>query len=91
MRSEVSLARQAGERRGRLASLAVVEHLGLVGLSDSGHGGLFRALTGMDVDLASDRVLGVVNLPDARLDALAEMSASKKTVYATFQIAYLAG
>jgi hypothetical protein len=68
-----------------------VEHLGLVGLSDSGHGGLFRALTGMDVDLASDRVLGVVNLPDARLDALAEMSASKKTVYATFQIAYLPG
>ena len=63
----------------------------MVGLSDSGHGGLFRALTGMDVDLASDRVLGIVNLPDARLDALAEMSHSKQTVYATFQIAYLPG
>jgi len=68
-----------------------VEHLGLVGLSDSGHAGLFRALTGQDVDLASDRVLGMVDLPDARLDALAEMSASKKVVYATFQIAFLPG
>lgn len=68
-----------------------MEHLGLIGLADSGHGALFRALTGMDVDLASDRVLGVVHLPDARLDALSAMSASKKTVYATFQIAYLPG
>jgi len=68
-----------------------VEHLGLVGLSDSGHAALFRALTGQDVDLAADRVLGMVDLPDARLDALATMSASKKVVYATFQIAYLPG
>jgi len=89
-RRTTSLARGAG-RVARVASLAGVEHLGLVGLSDSGHAGLFRALTGMDVDLASDRVLGVVNLPDARLDALAGMSRSKKTVYATFQIAYLPG
>lgn len=74
-----------------LASLGAVEHLGLVGLADSGHGDLFRALTGMDVGHASDRVLGVVALPDARLDALAEMSASKRTVSATFQIAYLPG
>lgn len=68
-----------------------MEHLGLVGLPDSGHAGLFRALTGLDVDLASERVLGVVSLPDHRLDRLAEMSTSKKTVYATFQIAYLPG
>jgi len=68
-----------------------MEHLGLVGLSESGHAALFRALTGMDVDLASDRVLGMVNLPDARLDALAAMSESKKVVYATFQIAFLPG
>lgn len=68
-----------------------MEHLGLVGLSDSGHAALFRALTGQDVDLAADRVLGMVDLPDARLDALAAMSASKKVVSATFQIAYLPG
>jgi GTP-binding protein YchF len=66
-----------------------VEHLGLVGLPDSGHAGLFCALTGLDVDHASDRVLGVVQLPDHRLDRLAAMSKSRKTVYATFQIAYL--
>jgi GTP-binding protein YchF len=68
-----------------------MEHLGLIGLPDSGHGALFRALTGMDVALASDRVLGVVHLPDARLDRLAAMSASKKIVHATFQVAYLPG
>jgi GTP-binding protein YchF len=74
-----------------VASLGRVEHLGLVGLPDSGHAGLFGALTGMDVGSASDRVLGVVNLPDERLDRLAEMSKSRKVVYATFQIAYLPG
>ncbi|MFM8303537.1 MAG: DUF933 domain-containing protein [Actinomycetota bacterium] len=68
-----------------------MEHLGLVGLPDSGHAAAFRALTGMDVSLASDRVLGMVNLPDARLDALAAMSASKNVVPATFQIAFVPG
>ena len=66
-----------------------MEHLGLVGLADSGHARLFAALTGVDADSASDRVLGVVALPDQRLDALAAMSASRKVVFATFQIAYL--
>lgn len=68
-----------------------MEHLGLVGLPDSGHAGLFRALTGLDVAAASDRVLGVVPIPDERLDALAAMSHSRKVVHATFQIAYLPG
>jgi hypothetical protein len=36
-------------------------------------------------------VLGVVHLPDDRLDRLAEMSHSKKVVPATFEIAYLPG
>jgi len=65
--------------------------LGLVGLGDSGHAGLFRALTGLDAEHASDRVPGVVHLPDHRLDDLATMSQSKKVVPATFQIAYLPG
>jgi GTP-binding protein YchF len=68
-----------------------VEHLGVVGLADSGHGQLFTALTGVDAQLASDRLLGVVHIPDERLDALAEMSQSKKVVPATFQIAFLPG
>jgi GTP-binding protein YchF len=68
-----------------------MEHLGLVGLADSGHAGLFRALTGLDTEYASDRVPGVVHLPDERLDLLAAMSESRKVVAATFQIAYLPG
>jgi len=68
-----------------------VEHLGLVGLPDSGHAALVAALTGMDVTTASDRVLGVVNLPDERLDKLAAMSSSKNVVPATFQIIFLPG
>jgi GTP-binding protein YchF len=68
-----------------------VEHLGLVGLSDSGHAGLFAALTGLDASSASDRMVGVVRLPDERLDRLAAMSASKKVVPATFQVAYVPG
>jgi hypothetical protein len=68
-----------------------MEHLGLVGLADSGHAQLFAALTGSDVAAAADRVLGVVHLPDERVDRLAEMSKSKKVVSATFQIAFLPG
>ena len=66
-----------------------MEHLGLVGLPDSGHDGVFAALTGHDASSASDRVLGVVSIPDERLDRLAEMSRSKQVVRATFQVAML--
>jgi GTP-binding protein YchF len=66
-----------------------VEHLGLVGLADSGHDGVFAALTGHDASSAADRVLGVVSIPDERLDRLGEMSRSKQVVRATFQLAML--
>jgi GTP-binding protein YchF len=66
-----------------------VEHLGLVGLSDSGHAGVFAALTGHDAANAAERVLGMVPIPDERLDRLAAMSQSKQVVQATFQIAVL--
>jgi GTP-binding protein YchF len=66
-----------------------VQQLGLLGLADSGHSGLFAALTGHDVAAASDRVLGVVAIPDERLAQLAAMSRSKQTVAATLQLAYL--
>lgn len=68
-----------------------MEHLGLVGLADSGHAQLFAALTGVDASAASDRLLGVVHIPDERLAQLAEMSKSKKVVAATLQIAFLPG
>jgi len=66
-----------------------VEHLGLVGLPDSGHDGVFAALTGHDTGHGAERVLGMVAIPDERLDRLAAMSASKQTVRATFQLAWL--
>src|SRR5688572_331451 len=40
---------------------------------------------------AQDRVLGVVPIPDDRVDRLSEMSSSKKVVPATFQVAFLPG
>ena len=66
-----------------------MEHLGLVGLPDSGHDGVFAALTGHDTGHGAERVLGMVAIPDERLDRLAAMSASKQTVRATFQLAWL--
>jgi ribosome-binding ATPase len=68
-----------------------MEHLGLVGLADSGHARLFAALTGIDSATSAERVLGVVQLPDDRLDKLAAMSESKNVVPAVFEIAYLPG
>jgi ribosome-binding ATPase len=68
-----------------------MEHLGLVGAVDSGHADLFAALTGLDAQGAQDRVLGVVQMPDERVERLAEMAHSKKRVPATFQIAYVPG
>jgi len=68
-----------------------MEHLGLLGLSDSGHAALFAALTGQDATTASERLLGVVAIPDERLARLAAMSESKQVVPATLQLAYLPG
>jgi GTP-binding protein YchF len=68
-----------------------MEHLGVLGLADSGHASLFAALTGQDATMASERLLGVVAIPDERLDALAKMSESKQVVPATLQLAYLPG
>jgi len=68
-----------------------MEHLGLVGLADSGHARLFSALTGLDAATSSEKVLGVVQLPDHRLDELAAMSESKSVVPATFEIMYIPG
>src|SRR5688500_10253072 len=75
----------------QVTSLGLVEHLGLVGAADSGHADLFSALTGLDVQGAQERVLGVVQMPDERVDRLAAMSKSKKVVAATFQVAFLPG
>ena len=63
-----------------------MEHLGLVGLPDSGHAQLFAALTGIDTPTGFETTKGVAPLPDDRVDRLAEMSKSKKRIHATFEI-----
>jgi len=68
-----------------------MEHLGLVGLPDSGHGALFSALTRLDEPGGFEPVKGVAPLPDERVDLLGEMSKSQKLVHATFEIDYIPG
>ncbi|SRR6266542_4077373 len=68
-----------------------MEHLGLLGLPDSGHAQLFSALTGLDAPTGFESTKGVAPLPDDRVDRLAKMSHSDKRVYATVEIDFIPG
>jgi GTP-binding protein YchF len=74
-----------------------MERLGVVGLPNAGKTSLFNALTGASAPVAphpfttTETVLGSAPLPDARLDALAAMSASKKVVRAVVELVDIAG
>jgi ribosome-binding ATPase len=74
-----------------------MERFGLVGLPNAGKSSLFNALTGGDAPVAAhpysttETNIGVASVPDARVDALAEMSRSKKVVHATAEIVDIAG
>ena len=63
-----------------------MERLGLVGLPNSGKSSLFNALTGASVAVAAhpfsttESSVGIAQVPDERLERLAEMSASRKVV-----------
>lgn len=74
-----------------------MEHIGLVGLPNSGKTSLFNALTGRSSPVAShpftttETSVGIAVLPDHRLDALAEMSKSRKVVRAGVEMVDIAG
>src|SRR5436309_1266416 len=73
-----------------------MERLSIVGLPNAGKSSLFNALTGANATVAAhpfsttETNVGVAEVPDARLDALAEMSKSKKVVHATVELVDLA-
>jgi len=78
-------------------SLTAVERLGLVGLPNSGKSALFNALTGGSATVAAhpfsttETQVGIAQVSDARLTALAEMSHSQKVVSATAELVDIAG
>jgi len=71
--------------------------IGIVGLPNVGKSTLFKALTKKQVDIANypfctiDPNVGVVSVPDERLQKLTEFSKSKKTVPAAIEFVDIAG
>ena len=74
-----------------------MERFGFVGLPNAGKSSLFNALAGGGALAApyafatTDPNVGVVKVPDERLDALAEMSESRKVVYSTTEFVDIGG
>jgi GTP-binding protein YchF len=70
--------------------------IGLVGFPGSGKSTVFGALTGLEVETGyaagrDKRNVGVVKVPDARVDALAGLYSPKKTTYAEITFTDLGG
>ena len=71
--------------------------VGIVGLPNVGKSTLFSALTRQSVEIANypfatiDPSVGVVAVPDERLDRLAEMSGSQKKIPTVIEFTDIAG
>src|SRR3989338_4929354 len=71
--------------------------MGIVGLPNVGKSTLFKILTKQDINIANypfatiDPNIGVVSIPDERLEKLAKLSASKKIVPAIVEFYDIAG
>ena len=74
-----------------------MERLGLVGLPNSGKSALFNALTGGSAAVAphpfstTQTTVGVAQVPDSRVEALAKISESRKIVHTTVEAVDIAG
>lgn len=74
-----------------------MERFGFVGLPNSGKSSLYNALAGGGALAApyafatTDPNVGVAKVPDRRLDLLAEMSQTRRTVYASVQFVDIGG
>lgn len=71
--------------------------VGIVGLPNVGKSTLFKSLTQQDIHIANypfatiDPNVGIVEVPDARLEKLTELSESKKTIPAIVEFYDIAG
>lgn len=71
--------------------------IGIVGLPNVGKSTLFKAVTNKQVDIQNypfttiEPNVGVVPVPDERVDKLAELSKSEKKLYATIEFIDIAG
>jgi GTP-binding protein YchF len=71
--------------------------IAIIGLANSGKTTIFNALTGLDIEttiyptIAAEPHIGVVKVPDERLDRLAEIYHPKKTTCATVEYIDFAG
>jgi GTP-binding protein YchF len=72
-------------------------HIGIVGFPNVGKSTLFQAITKKQVDIANypfctiEPNVGVVAVPDERVDRLAELTRSLKKIYATIEFVDIAG
>lgn len=71
--------------------------IGIVGLPNVGKSTLFKAVTNKQVDIQNypfttiEPNVGVVEVPDERIEKLAELSQSAKKIYATIEFTDIAG
>lgn len=68
-----------------------MKSVGIVGLQGAGASTIFTALTQREGGQAAGAAQAVVAVPDARVDALAELSASKKRTYAQLRFVEASG